>query len=223
METRLAELSSRQENLEKTLTQKEGPINEALLEFEKSASSVKENMAKIQKNVESFDGTKADKKTLEAQKKELADQIKSLSDAVAGLQQNLNPMRENLEKVQTGLKSVQNESKELSAKMDKLESSVEGPRKEAQATAKELNRMKSEMVDVLATTIDRKSLDSALAQQKKAIDKDMDFIIRTLGEKEQVIRGLEKRIKDLENQNKSRPTKPIGTPKPGSILEQDIQ
>ncbi len=216
LDAKSAELTAQYEQIQKSLTEKEEPLKEAFLVFEKTSASLVEKLKKVEENLHKFNDSKASKESLENLKKETGGQMKGMTDKVSEIAKNFAPLAQDLKKMGEGLTAV-------NAEMEKLKAALKNPDSDLKALTQDMSRLKTDIVDMLSETIDRKSLNTALAVQQRQTQKEMDILTKSLDEKDKTIRALQKQMADLEKRVKSLAARPLGTPKPGTILEQDIQ
>ncbi|MEZ4528625.1 MAG: hypothetical protein R2941_22145 [Desulfobacterales bacterium] len=216
LDAKSAELSAQYERIQKSLAEKEEPLKEAFLVFEKTSASLVEKLGKMEENLRRFNESKASREALESLKKETGGQIKGMAGKVSEMEKNLAPLSEDLKKIREQLTAV-------NAGMEKIKAELKNPDTDLKALTQDISRLKSDVVDMLAETIDRKALNSALAVQQRQYQKEVDALGKNLGEKDRSIKTLQKQVSDLEQRVKTLSARPMGTPKPGTILEQDIQ
>ncbi len=227
LDAKFAELTARYEEMEKNLNEKEEPLKEGFLVFEQTAAGLNEKLGELEKEL----AVKADKNAWESRQKELTAQLEKqaekrmegIGDSVSELAQKIAPLQETVEKMREELNSVKEQFLVFRKESEKLKNSINRPDAELTVLKEELTRLQSEIVEVLSETIDRKSLNTAIANQHKEYRKEMDFIINSLNEKDRSIRTVQKQMRELESRVKKLSRKPLGTPEPGSILEQDLQ
>lgn len=214
LEARLAAMSEKYANLEKSMAEQDEPMNEVFLVFEKTTASLKEGLESVKKQIEALDAKTVDQTALEAEKQELSLEIDRLSES-------LNPLGESVQSLQTRLEAMETQ---YTADLANLMTVMEGSIKDSETARAELDQMKKDLVDVLSTTIDKKALEAAIKNQNDRYQGEIGYLTQNFAENERTITTLKNRIRDLERQvdtlNRRRN---MGTPKPGTILEQDIQ
>lgn len=227
LDVKFAELTARYEEMEKNLSEKEEPLKEAFLVFEQTAAGLNEKLEELEQKLTA----KADKNAWESRQRELTAQLEKqaekqmegIGDSVSELAQKIAPLQETVEKMREELNSVKEQFLVFRKESEKLKNSINRPDAELTVLKEDLTRLQSEIVEVLSETIDRKSLNTAIANQHREYRKEMDFIINSLNEKDRSIRTVQKQMRELESRVKKLSRKPLGTPEPGSILEQDLQ
>lgn len=214
LETRLGAISERYAALEKSMDEQDEPMNEAFLVFEKTTASLREGLEEIRKQIQSLDNKTVDRATLEADKQDLSQQIGQISESLSPLQQSVRETRTRIEALET----------QYSADLANLMAVMETAIQESETVRTDLAQMKKDLVDVLSTTIDKKALEAAIKNQADRYQGEIGYLTQNFTQNERAITTLKNRIRDLERQvdtlNRRRN---LGTPKPGTILEEDIQ
>jgi len=214
LETRLEAISEKYAALEKSMDEQDGPMNEAFLVFEKTTASLREGLEEIRNQIEDLDTKTVDRSTLEADKQELSQQI-------AGLTESFAPVQESVQEAQTRIEALE---AQYSADLANLMTVMETAMQESETVRAELAQMKKDLVDVLSTTIDKKSLEAAIKNQADRYQGEIGYLTQNFAQNERAITTLQNRIRDLERQvDTLTRRRNLGTPKPGTILEEDIQ
>ncbi len=222
LDAKSAELTAQYERIQKSLAEKEEPLKEAFLVFEKTSDALEEKLGKMEENLRKFNEAKASKEALESLKKETAGQVKGMTDKASEITKNFAPVAEDLKKTQAELKKIEAHLTAVNAEMEKVKTAMKNPDTDLDSLTQDMSRLKTDIVDMLADTIDRKALNSAIGAQQRQYQKEIDLLNKNLGEKDRSIKALQKQVSDLENRVKTLSARPLGTPKPGSILEQDL-
>ncbi|GBC60716.1 hypothetical protein DENIS_1673 [Desulfonema ishimotonii] len=208
----VADLSEKYRKLKTSIDEKEAPMNEVFLVFEKTAGSLKEGLAGVRERLDAMDAAKADTQ-------QLADEAARLTAALVPLQESLQGVRD----------QVQSLDEKYAAQFAALDESRGGTSEEMAGVKEdlggmkdELARMKADTIDVLSTTIDRKALNAAIKKQTGTYQRKISSLTQRLSEKESEIRALQKKVRALDSRMKSIGQKSLGTPKPGTFIEQDL-
>ena len=214
LEARLGAISEKYAALEKSMDEQDEPMNEAFLVFERTTASLREGLEEIRNQIEALDAKTVDRAAIEADKQELSQQIARLSES-------LTPVRESVQEAQTRIEALEAQySADLANLMTVMETAIQ----ESETVRAELARMKKDLVDVLSTTIDKKALEAAIKNQADRYQGEIGYLTQNFAQNERAITTLQNRIRDLERQvdtlNRRRN---LGTPRPGTILEEDIQ
>ena len=196
MEAKIASLSSRYEELEKSLKEKVFPVTETFSSFEQSIASIKEGLKKAEQNVEKISTSQTDKKELDT----LAAQV----------EKNLAPVRENLRSVESAIKSV---DEKFTKEAAELSSSFK-------ETKERVNKIQNIISEPSPTGgIDRDTLETALENQQKTYQKRLDLLIENLAVKDDKIKSLQTKMEELEKRLRSLADKPVSSRSPASRTE----
>ncbi len=214
LEARLGTIAEKYAALEKSMNEQDEPMNEAFLVFERTTASLREGLEEIRHQIEDLDAETVDRAALEADKQEWSQQIARLSES-------LDPVRKSVQEAQTRIEALEAQySTDLANLMTVMETAIQ----ESETVRAELARMKKDLVDVLSTTIDKKALEAAIKNQADRYQGEIGYLTQNFAQNERAITTLQNRIRDLERQvdtlNRRRN---LGAPKPGTILEEDIQ
>ncbi|MGE0086104.1 MAG: hypothetical protein AB7S75_16985 [Desulfococcaceae bacterium] len=219
LDAKSSELEAQYVQIQKSLAEKEEPLKEAFLVFEKTSASLGEKLGKVEENLRKLSESKASKESLESLKKETGGQVKGMTDRVSEMAKNFGPLSEELKR----MKKIEEHLAAVNAELEKVKAALKNPDTDIKSLTQDISRLKTDIVDILAETIDRKTLNSAIGAQQKQYQKEIDTLGRSIGEKDKSIKALQKQVSDLENRVKTLSARPLGTPKPGTILEQDLQ
>ena len=240
LEGRLADMADEQEILKKSMDEKEAPMNEAFMVFEKTAASMRgdlktvdgkiktiaENLKQVDEHLKRIDAEKADTARVAAAEKALEDLKKT---ELAKLDARMDTLRESVEPMKT---DVQAAREALSAfeeaytqDKDAASRSIEGAKAELAGMSKDYKQLKKDLVDVLSVTIDQKGLNRAIQNQEKNYRSEVQRLARSLEAKDRAISLLQTQLKSLESRVAvlARNRRPLGNPKPGSFIEQNIE
>lgn len=241
LENELAQLNLKYTGIEKSLEQKEqkdNPYNEVFLAYEKTTGSLEKSLEKIQERINKIDMAKPDKTSIDASVNTLKEELRKLSENIEKTNTDVSMINERINnELSTQIQAISGEiqasnealktfrekiSQDLDQGLAKLDEPGNISKQELEILAKEIKQVKKDVVDVLGDTIDSKTLNSALRKQERANKKEIDFIVKSLGDKEDSIRALKRSVQNLETRIKSLSRKQMGTPEPGKVLEQDL-
>ncbi len=225
LDKKVAGLSEQYDKMEKMLKDKDEPLNEAFLVFEKTSASLKKKITGINDKLILLEKFKADKVSVDKIEKDMATlketSLKDLEQKVKELTDGIGPLKESVEKLQADVLAQDEKFKnDISAIMESQDTAFEN----IKLLAKDLKQLKSDIVDEFSGAMDKKSLNKILDARDRKYKNEMNTLLKSLSQKDAVITGLkrkimrlEKRIKSLERSRNSAP------PKPGTIIEQDIE
>ncbi len=225
LEIKISKLSEQYDKMKKTMEDKDEPLNEAFLVFEKTSASLKKKISTINDKLILLEKFKADKSSVdkinkdmagvkESLFKDLAPKVKELTDGIASLKE-----------------SVKKLDADVAARDEKFKNDISGiiesqdtAFKNIKLLAKNLKQLKADIVDEFSGAMDKNTLNKILDARDKKYKKEINTLLKDLNQKNSMIAGLkkkilylEKRIRRLERNQNSTP------PKPGTIIEQDIE
>ena len=197
LESRFSSLSVKQASLEEALTKK-------IESLEKTTASLKATLK---------EATTAIKYIRSARKTD----NKKLESAIAAINKTLSPIPKDLENIASNIRSVDSTFTKKLANLSQTIGSAKN----------DLQKIKTD----LAVMVDQKALDQALKSQQKTYQLALHKLTENLEDK---INFVEKKIKELQKASPSsrpgpkpvpvaKPPKETVTPKPGTIIEQDVQ
>ena len=204
LELRFSSLSVKQADLENAL-------NKRIESLEKTTASLQTNLK---------EATTAIKYIRSARKE---DNIKTAS-AIETINQTLSPIPKNLKNIASDIKNVDHKfARELASISQMIDS-----------TKNDLKKINADIAAFSINVVDQKALDLALKNQDKTYQQAMRQLTSDLETK---IKSVEKKIQKLEKAEvlserpkqkpapvtKPKPAKQTVAPKPGTIIEQDIQ
>ncbi|WP_207688261.1 hypothetical protein [Desulfonema limicola] len=242
LEARLTALAGQYKKIEESLNTKENPYNEVFLAYETTTGALEKSLQELQNRINDIDLAKADKTQMETSVNALKDEIQKLSEnmaeadkAAAQLNSQVkeqvdNQVKEQIKAISSDIQASRDELKKLKEKMSleleeslaKINESSGVSKQDIDLLSSEIKKVKKDVIDVLADTIDRKTLNSELGKQDRIYKKEIDFIVKTLGDKEDSIRSLKSSVQNLETRIKTLSRKQMGIPEPGKVLEQDL-
>jgi uncharacterized phage infection (PIP) family protein YhgE len=204
LESRFSSLSVKQADLENAL-------NKRIESLEKTTASLQTNLK---------EATTAIKNIRSARKK---DNIKTVS-AVEAINKTLSPIPKDLENIASDIKNVDQKFARESANISQM---IAG-------TKNDLQKINADIAAFSINMVDQKALDLALKNHDKTYQQAMRQLTSDLEAK---IKSVEKKIQKLEKAEalserqkhkpapvtEPKPAKQTVAPKPGTIIEQDIQ
>jgi chromosome segregation ATPase len=240
MDGRLEEMARQQEVLKQSMDEKEAPMTEAFMVFEKTSASLRKELRSVNqhlKNVDEqlgrldgelkrIDGVKADASEVAAAEKTLEAFRKT---ELAALDEKLDALGSSFESVEADARDVLKSAADLeeahARDRDATAQAVEGARAELAGLSADYKQLKKDLVDVLSVTIDQKGLNQAIRNQEKRYRGEIRGLTRSLEAKDRAISLLQTELKSLERRVTAlaRNRRPLGTPKPGSFIEQNIE
>lgn len=217
LEAKFSDLAQRIVKLEESFKKEVAPLGELSVNFEETAAALtafRENLKRLESVIAEVKSSKADKKELE--------RFEKMEKTFADFSSSFEPVRAEVKSVDSRVKAIEDK---LSSQIAKMVESVE-------KAANEINRVQADITKQSFNKIDQKTLDIALRRQQEKFQKDMSDITGRLQDREDQIKSLERRIKDLEAGHRSsggytplpRPSsgKPSGGGKPDPITEQNL-
>ncbi len=223
LEARYADLSQRIVRLEETFKKEVAPIGELSLNFEETTASVRENVKNTETMVNELRASLNELKTLKADKKDF-EKLDRL-DKVDKLEKAVGELSKTVETLYTDIKALESQTKGWDDKISKqnvrMVESVE-------RAANEVSKIQSEISKQSFNKIDQKMLDLALKKQQEKFQKDLSDVTGKLQDREDQLKALERRIRDLETMPRSPLSprssgKPSGSSKPDPIVEQNLE
>jgi chromosome segregation ATPase len=223
MEAKSAALSEQYDTLVVTMAQQEEPLKEAFIVFERTSESLRDELAQltdqIQKSEEGMKQAlagKADLSVLETVRQEW----KTTTAAVEGIKGDWVSVQEEIKSIRTELKTV---DEKIKNDTEPLAESLETVKNGVKVLSEDLKKLKADLVEVLSATVDKKGLNQALKDQEKQYreyQKQLDSFVKKLYDQEKEINALQESVRKIDNRIKK---SALGTPKPGTILEQNIE
>lgn len=212
LETAAKELSDRIGKLDESVTAlqatagKPSPLEDTLKQFGESLEEIREQVKSSLAAMRSEIKGKADTAAVEESLKRLSTAMTAISGSVESVGQDLGELgtqttaaTERLSQEMTGLSTRIRENKEAH------------------------DKLKAEILDVMGTTLDRKSLEKALKAQETRFEQEAETLRQQLRERDQRITLLSDRLKNMETRIQFLEKAPMGRPTPGKVLEQNIQ
>ncbi len=242
MESQVARVTERYDELQKSLTKKVFPMDEIFLALESSTSALEKELKTLETRVTAIQKTQSDK----------ADSA-ALDKAVAQMTESLPPVQEKIETLTARLKAVETAGAERQAALDarmasheeKLATLTAAVQEYADAAAKaggivdenlstlngEIASVKTAVSALTSVAIDQKTLDEALESQSAALRKRIERLSTAMNQNETAIGRLRSRVdrvaamaESSAKALKERPAKTVQVPpQPGTFLEQDIE
>ncbi|WP_373501207.1 hypothetical protein [Desulfococcus sp.] len=240
----LAEAVRRQDLLKKSVDDRDASMDEAFMVFEKTSRTLRQDMKAVEgkivpiheklKAVEvhlrRIDAEKADTARIAAAEKALADALADLRNSdLAKLGERIDAVGASVAPVRTDLDASR---KALSALEEAhardhaaVRQAVEGAKGELAGLSADYKQLKKDLVDVLSVTIDQKGLSRAIETQEKNVRAEIQGIKRSLESKDRTLSQLQAELGSLEKRVTAlgRNRAPLGAPKPGSFIEQNIE
>ena len=240
LEESLADMAADQETLKRSMNEKEAPMNEAFMVFEKTSAAMRgdlktvdgkikaiaENLKQVDGHLKRIDAEKADAARVTAAE----DALENLKKTdLAALGAGLDAVKESVEPlnadVRGALKALSAFEEAYARDQGAVRQSIEDARAELAGLSKDYKQLKKDLVDVLSVTIDQKGLTKAIQSQEKNYRAEVQGLARSLDAKDRAISQLQTELKSLERRvaalAKNRGA--LGTPKPGSFIEQNIE
>lgn len=220
LENRFAELTAQYDTLRQTLSEKEQPLTEAFLVFERTSASLKEAVDALKTRIAGVEVEKADSEAVkEALAKALADfQAETTRRQEADMQQ----LRESMAEIQTATEKAREDA---IAAAEKAAAEVALTFEPFQADMAKLNQemdqVKKDVVDVLGDTVTLKKLNDGLKTLETRFKGETDTLARRANQNAKTIDTLSRQIRELENRLLYL-EKRGGGKSGGGIIEQDI-
>lgn len=235
LEEQVAETARRQESLNQRMIERETPMNEAFLAFEKMSETlgkveerlngIDEKLGRAEVRLQRIDADKANADRVAALEKAFEDLKKTdlaTRDArLAALEGDIEPVKSDLQRIQGVLSAIEEDRTRDRAE---LRETVESAKAELGGLSKDYRQLKKDLVDVLSGTIDQKELNRAVQNMEKNYRAEVKGLTRSLDAKDRTLSLLQSQIKNLESRVAAlaRSRTPLGTPKPGAFIEQNI-
>jgi chromosome segregation ATPase len=241
---RTAELRERIDALEQALRDSASPIDEAFLVFERTNAAVQEDIRRLDIRIDQLRTGKAEIADLEAVRIDLEERVAAVSGEVAPLREDMAAVRENLADVRETLDTLRTSAAELETRtiarvdertgemadiQDELTAGVASLAEGNARLRAELDQMAEQIIEalrVVEASRGRGDVDAALAAQKREMEREMAALKREINASDGRARtlrrdmdALQRRVESLARQRQQ----PLGTPDPGTVLEQDLQ
>lgn len=221
LETRFSELMTKYEALQETQNDKEEPLTEAFLVFERTTASLKEAVESLKTRVANVEINKAD-----------ADEIdetlaKTLSDFQTTMttrqEEEIQKLRESMAAVQEATEQARQEAVAAAEKTAaEVALTFEPFQADMEKLTKEMDRVKQDVVDVLGETITLKKFNDGLNAVEKNLNGDIEALSRKAAQNAKTINTLGRQLNDLENRLLYLERRGGGKSGAGGIIEQDI-
>ena len=231
----LVETARQQEIQNQRMIEREIPMNEAFLAFEKMSETLEkveerlkgidEKLGRAEARLQRIDAEKADAERVTTLEKALEDLKKTdlaTRDArLATLEGNIEPLKSDLQRIQGVVSAIEEDRTRDRAD---LRETVESAKAELAGLSKDYRQLKKDLVDVLSVTIDQQELNRAVQNMEKNYRAEVKGLTRSLEAKDRTLTLLQSQIKSLESRVAAlaRNRGPLGTPKPGAFIEQNI-
>lgn len=244
LDERLAEVYRRQDQLKQSLDEKEAPMNEAFMVFEKTSRTLRqdlkavadriqpinEKLKQVDAHLRRIDAEKADTEQMAASEKALTDAVADLrttdlaklGERVDAVGASVAPVRADIEAARKALTALEETYARDRAAVGQA---IEGAKGELAGLSADYKQLKKDLVDVLSVTIDQKGLSRAIETQERNVRAEIQGIKRSLETKDRTLSQLQAELGSLEKRVTAlgRNRAPLGTPKPGSFIEQNIE
>lgn len=237
--------------LEQTVRDKESPMNEAFLVFERTTASLQEDLRTLGIRIDQLKTGKAEigdletvRKALEERIQTLADRYSALSDRYAGLTEAFTPIQENLTTLGTSLGTLRNTVAGLEEQVNTqiaeqtaglaetqmaLSNRLEETARTSETLKAELDQLAEQVIAALKVVENRAedsgNADAAIAAQKREIDRTVTTLNREINANDARTRSLRRDLDALQRRMESlarQQQRPLGTPPRGGVLEQDL-
>lgn len=238
---RTAELRERIDALEQALRDSASPIDEAFLVFERTNAAVQEDIRRLDIRIDQIRTGKAEIADLEAVRIDLEERVAAVSGEVAPLREDMAAVRETLDTLRTSAteletrtiarvdERIDERTGEMADIQDELTAGVASLAEGNARLRAELDQMAEQIIEalrVVEASRGRGDVDAALAAQKREMEREMAALKREINASDGRTRtlrrdmdALQRRVESLARQRQQ----PLGTPDPGTVLEQDLQ
>jgi len=217
LQAKFADLGQRIVNLEESFKKEVAPLGELSVNFEETATALtalRENLKRLDGLITEVKSSKADKKDLEK-----LDKIDRVEKNFAEISASYETVRAEVRGIDSRVKAMEDK---ISSQFTKMVESVE-------KAANEINRVQADISKQSFNKIDQKTLDIALKRQQDKFQKDLSDITGKLQDREEQVKTMERRVKELEIGARSSaplqrpsPVRPAGPSKPDPITEQNL-
>jgi len=217
LQAKFADLGQRIVNLEESFKKEVAPLGELSVNFEETATA----LTALRENLKRLDGLITDIKSSKADKKDLEklDKIDRVEKNFAEISASYETVRAEVRGIDSRVKAMEDK---ISSQFTKMVESVE-------KAANEINRVQADISKQSFNKIDQKTLDIALKRQQDKFQKDLSDITGKLQDREEQVKTMERRVKELEIGARSSaplqrpsPVRPAGPSKPDPITEQNL-
>lgn len=212
VETAAKELSDRLGKLDESLAGlraeagKPNPLEDSIKQFEESLEEIRKQVKDAVSAMKTEIKGKADTAAVEEGLKRLAASLTAISASVETMGKETSELGE---RATAATERLTQETASLSER-------IRG-NKEAH------EKLKAEILDVMGTTLDRKSLERSLKAQETRFQQETEAIRQQLRDREKQVTTLTDRLKSVETRLQFLEKAPMGRPAPGKVLEQNIQ
>lgn len=242
------ELREQMAALEQTVQDKDGPMNEAFLVFERTTASLQEDLRTIDIRIDQLKTGKAEIGDLETVRKTLEERIQTLSDRYSAVVENLTPLQENLTALGTSVGNLRNTVSGLEGALEErvntqiaeqtaglaetqmaLSNRLDETVRTSETLKAELDQLAEQVIAALEVVEnraeDRGNVDAAIAAQKREMDRTVTTLNREINANDTRTRSLRRDLDALQRRVESlarQQRRPLGTPPRGGVLEQDL-
>jgi chromosome segregation ATPase len=230
--------------LEQTVQDKESPMNEAFLVFERTTASLQEDLRTLGIRIDQLKTGKAEIADLETARKALEERIQTLSERYSAVVENLTPLQENLTALGTSVGNLQTtvsgleeqvntQIAEQTAGLAETQMAISNRLDETVRTSEtlkaELDQLAEQVIAALKVVEnraeDRGNVDAAISAQRREMDQTVTTLNREINANDARTRSLRRDLDALQRRVESlarQQQRPLGTPPRGGVLEQDL-
>jgi chromosome segregation ATPase len=230
--------------LEQSVQDKESPMNEAFLVFERTTASLQEDLRTLDIRIDQLKTGKAEIADLETARKALEERIQTLSERYSAVVENLTPLQENLTALGTSVGNLRTTVSGLEEQVNTqiaeqtaglaetqmaLSNRLEETARSSETLKAELDQLAEQVIAALEVVEnraeDRGNVDAAIAEQKREMDRTVTTLNREINANDARTRSLRRDLDALQRRMESlarQQQRPLGTPPRGGVLEQDL-
>jgi chromosome segregation ATPase len=248
----VAGLQERIASLDQALQDKEGPLNEAFLVFERTTATLREDIEQLGIRMDQLKTGKAEIADVEVARKELGQRIQAVSDRVTAVSEAITPLQEDmvaaakaLDTLRTSVAGLEESMAGVEARVDTqiaertaglaetqvaLQDRLDGVDQTTDQLRTELDEVADQVIEALKVVENaagnQNDVDAALAAQKREMDQTVTTLNREINANDTRTRSLRRDLDALQRRVESlarQRQRPLGTPERGRVLEQDLQ
>jgi len=187
LEKKFADLEDRYEKMKQAAAERDAPLMEAFMQFEKTSATISDETESLKARLEKMDGTKADQASVDV----FNQKLKALQD------EKIQPLLTTIEKQTQGLQETREALKPVIEAMNKLQTdTIPEIRKTASASDARFKALSAADEDLVP---DMAAMRTELAQVKKSLLEALEVVQNATGQK-QTDSGHAEKLDELRRQ-----------------------
>lgn len=236
IDAKLEEVAARIETVESAAANDRGtPIDEFALVFQETIDGLKVSMKSLEDQLVALKGGKVDLIALDEYKETVADRLKGATDEIAAIREEIGAFRKGLteatEKREERLAALEETVAPLAEsiapiadKIAPLTENLEISQEQVKGMKAEVEQLRKEMIAELGSVMDAKGVRRIVSASVGDLGKQIESLKGSLAAERRNVEQLKRSVETLETTVRSLSrAQRLGTPQPGTVLEQDIQ